>query len=48
METAFALNRRLKPFSIDTGVENGIAHLSGKVESDVDRDLAARIALNRE
>lgn len=46
IETAFALNRHLNPFSIDTKVENGVAHLSGTVESDIDRDLAGEIALN--
>ena len=46
IETAFALNRHLNPFSIDTEVRNGVAYLSGTVESDIDRDLAGEIALN--
>lgn len=46
IETAFALNRHLNPFAIDTEVDNGVAYLSGTVESDIDRDLAAEIALN--
>lgn len=46
IETAFALNRHLNPFAIDTEVDNGVAYLSGTVESDIDRDLAAQIALN--
>lgn len=43
--TAFALNRHLNPFTIDVDVENGSAKLTGKVETDVDRDLAEQIAL---
>lgn len=46
IETAFALNRHLNPFAIDTEVDNGVAYLTGTVESDIDRDLAAEIALN--
>lgn len=44
VETAFALNRHLNPFRIDTEVENGTVYLDGVVESDVDRDLASQIA----
>ncbi len=40
IETVFALNRHLNPFSIDTDVENGIVTLNGTVESEIDRDLA--------
>jgi osmotically-inducible protein OsmY len=43
--TAFALNRHLNPFTIDVDVENGSAKLTGKVETDVERDLAEQIAL---
>lgn len=46
--TAFALNRHLNPFAIDVDVESGSAKLTGKVESDVDRDLAEQIALGIE
>ncbi|MEO4048012.1 BON domain-containing protein [Pseudomonas sp. CAU 1711] len=46
--TAIALNRHLSPFSIEVDVENGVAVLSGKVESDVDRDLAEQLALGTE
>lgn len=46
--TAFALNRHLNPFAIDVDVENGTAKLTGKVETDVDRDLAEQIALGIE
>ncbi|PHN44799.1 BON domain-containing protein [Pseudomonas syringae] len=44
--TAFALNKHLSPFKIDVGVERGTATLKGKVENEVDRELAERIALD--
>ncbi|HEX8595173.1 MAG TPA: BON domain-containing protein [Pseudomonas sp.] len=44
--TAFALNRHLSPFKIDVSVEQGTATLKGKVENEVDRELAERIALD--
>jgi osmotically-inducible protein OsmY len=44
--TAFALNRHLSPFKIDVHVEQGTAVLKGKVENQVDRELAERIALD--
>ncbi|PTS82294.1 transporter [Pseudomonas sp. HMWF032] len=46
--TAFALNRHLNPFTLDVDVENGSAKLTGKVETDVERDLAEQIALGIE
>ncbi|MDR7025628.1 BON domain-containing protein [Pseudomonas peli] len=46
--TAFALNRHLNPFTIDVDMENGSAKLTGKVETDVERDLAEQIALGIE
>lgn len=46
--TAFALNRHLSPFSIDVEIENGVAVLTGEVESQVDRDLAEQVALGVE
>ena len=46
--TAIALNRHLSPFSIDVDVENGVAVLTGNVESDIDRDLAEQLALGTE
>ena len=44
IETVYTLNKHLNPFSIDTDVENGIVHLTGMVESDIDRDLAGELA----
>ncbi|MBC3951591.1 BON domain-containing protein [Pseudomonas folii] len=44
--TAFALNKHLSPFKIDVSVEQGTAVLKGKVENQVDRELAERIALD--
>src|SRR5690606_26527625 len=46
--TAFALNRHLSPFSIDVEIDNGVAILTGEVESEVDRDLAEQVALGGE
>jgi len=44
IEAVYTLNRPLNAFSINTGVENGMVHLTGMVESDIDRDLAGEIA----
>lgn len=44
--TAFALNKHLSPFKLDVSVEQGTAVLKGKVENEVDRELAERIALD--
>jgi hyperosmotically inducible periplasmic protein len=44
IETVYTLNRHLNAFAIDTDVENGMVHLTGMVESDIDRDLAGEIA----
>lgn len=44
IETAFTLNRHLNPFAIKTEVKDGAATLSGRVESDIDRELAGEIA----
>jgi hyperosmotically inducible periplasmic protein len=46
IETLYTLNRHLNPFSINTDVDNGIVHLTGMVESNVDRDLAVELAKN--
>jgi hyperosmotically inducible periplasmic protein len=48
IETIYTLNRHLNPFSINTDVENGMVHLTGMVESDIDRDLAVELARNVE
>jgi len=42
--TAYTLNEHLNPFKIDVDVENGIANISGSVDSDIERDLAVEIA----
>jgi len=44
--TAFALNKHLSPFKIDVSVDQGTAVLKGKVENEVDRELAERIAMD--
>jgi hyperosmotically inducible protein len=44
IETMYLLNEHLNPFSIKTDVNDGIAHLTGSVESDIDRDLAGELA----
>jgi osmotically-inducible protein OsmY len=44
--TAFALNKHLSPFKLDVSVDQGTAVLKGKVENEVDRELAERIALD--
>lgn len=46
IETVYTLNGHLSPFSIDTDVDNGVVHLTGTVESDIDRDLAGELAKN--
>jgi hyperosmotically inducible periplasmic protein len=42
--TAYTLNQHLNPFRIHVEVKNGVASLSGTVDSDVERDLAVEIA----
>lgn len=42
--TTYTLNRHLNPFTIDVDVNNGVATLTGNVESDVERDLAEELA----
>ena len=44
IETVYTLNRHLSAFKIDTNVTQGAVHLTGKVESDIDRDLAEELA----
>jgi len=44
IETVYTLNRHLNAFAIDTDVTQGAVHLTGKVESDIDSDLAEELA----
>ena len=44
IETVYLLNRHLNGFAIDTDVKGGAVHLTGKVESAIDRDLAGELA----
>ncbi len=44
LEASLLFNEHLNSFNIDTDVENGVAYLTGTVESDIDRDLAGEIA----
>lgn len=44
LESALLFNEHLNSFDIDTDVKNGVASLTGAVESDIDRDLAGAIA----
>lgn len=44
IETVYLLNGHLNGFRIDTEVEGGVAHLSGTVKTDIDRDLAVELA----
>ncbi|MFC6669946.1 BON domain-containing protein [Marinobacterium aestuariivivens] len=48
LETTYLLNRQLNPFDIKTDIKDGVAVLSGTVESDVERDLAEALALSIE
>lgn len=45
IETTYTLNEHLNPFDIDTEVRDSTAYLAGMVDSDIDRDLAAELAL---
>ncbi len=44
LEAVYALNRHLEGYAIDTDTRAGVVHLTGNVESDIDRDLAGEIA----
>lgn len=44
IETALLVNRHLNNFKIDTDVKNNVAYLSGTVDTEIDRELAAEIA----
>lgn len=48
LETVFLLNRHLNNFAIDTEVMGDRVLLSGKVESQVDKELAEELALGVE
>lgn len=45
LATTYTLNSQLNPFDIDTKVNNGVVTLHGKVESQVEKDLAEQLAL---
>jgi hyperosmotically inducible protein len=44
LEATYALNRHLNAFDINTETTNGVVHLTGNVETDIDRDLAGELA----
>ena len=44
VETVLTLNSEISAFAIDTDVNDGVVELSGQVEDDIDRDLAAELA----
>lgn len=46
IESMYLLNQHLNPFTITTDVDSGVVHLTGTVESDIDRDLAGALARN--
>jgi len=44
IETVYLLNRHLNSYAIDTVVRGAAVYLTGKVESNIDRDLAGELA----
>ena len=44
IETLYTVNRFINPFDIDTKVERGAVHLTGTVDSSMEKDLAGEIA----
>jgi osmotically-inducible protein OsmY len=44
LEATYALNRHLSALKIETETTNGVVHLTGNVENDIDRDLAGELA----
>jgi osmotically-inducible protein OsmY len=44
LEAVYLLNRHLNSFAIDTSVADGIVHLTGRVPTGIDRDLAGELA----
>lgn len=45
LQTALALNRLLNPFKIEAAIQGQTARLQGEVENEVERELAAQVAL---
>lgn len=48
LTTTYTLNSHLNPFDIDVEVHNGEAIISGKVESEIEKDLAEELAMGVE
>jgi len=44
LEATYLFNRHLSPFTIHPETTNGVVHLTGTVDSSIDRDLAGEIA----
>jgi osmotically-inducible protein OsmY len=44
LEATYLLNRHLNVFTIHPETTNGVVHLTGVVESNIDRDLAGELA----
>lgn len=44
LEAVYALNTHLDAYSIKTETTNGMVHLTGKVDDEIDRDLATELA----
>jgi osmotically-inducible protein OsmY len=44
LEATYLLNRHLNVFTIHPETTNGVVHLTGTVESNIDRDLAGELA----
>ena len=44
LEATYLLNRHLSVFSIHPETTNGVVHLTGTVDSNIDRDLAGELA----
>jgi hyperosmotically inducible periplasmic protein len=42
--TSYTLNEHLNPFKIDVDVQDGVANITGSVDSTIERDLAVEIA----
>lgn len=45
-ETTILLNQHLNSFDINTDVENGVVHLTGEVNSEVEKSLAGELVKN--